>query len=132
MKKIIFYLLLVTTIFASGSKNEKNFRPRALRRGVKVEVVSYEEDGKTPKIRYRIYNSSGGVIEELDVEVIFFDDSDKRLAAYTTNLIDDYDKMGSGRERFYPSKNREEKYGSMDLEKVYKIRLEIENLKVVK
>jgi hypothetical protein len=122
----------VTTIFANNTKNEKNFRPRALRRGVKVEVVSYEEDGETPKIRYRIYNSSGGVIEDLDVEVIFFDESDKRLASYTTNLIDDYDKMGSGRERFYPSKNREQKYGSMDLEKVHKIKLEIESLKVIK
>jgi len=131
MKKLIF-LLMAATIFAAPLKNEKSFRARVIKKGVKVEVVSYKEREKALDIRYRIYNSSGGVIEKLNIEVIFMDDSGKRLDSYTTDLIDDRDKLGSGRERYYPSKARYETYGKMELKDIDKIKLEINNLSILK
>ena len=131
MKKLIF-LLMAATIFAAPLKNEKNFKPRAIKRGIKVEVVSYKENENTLDIRYRIYNSSGGVIEKLNVEIIFIDSAGKRLTSYTTDLIDDRDKLGRGRERYYPSKSRYLTYGKIELRDVDKIKLEINNLSVLK
>lgn len=123
---------MAATIFAAPLKNEKNFKPRAIKRGIKVEVVSYKENENTLDIRYRIYNSSGGVIEKLNVEIIFIDSAGKRLTSYTTDLIDDRDKLGRGRERYYPSKSRYLTYGKIELRDVDKIKLEINNLSVLK
>lgn len=131
MKKLIF-LLMAATIFAAPLKNEKNFKPRAIKRGVKVEVVSYKEKGNTSDIRYRVYNSSGGVIEKLNIEVVFIDNSGKRLTSYTTDLIGDRNKLGRGRERYYPSKSRYLTYGKIELKDVDKIKLEINNLVILK
>lgn len=123
---------MAATIFAAPLKNEKNFKPRAIKRGVKVEVVSYKERENTLDIRYRIYNSSGGVIEKLNVEIIFLDSSGKRLTSYTTDIIVDRDKLGRGRERYYPSKSRYVTYGKMEIKEVDKIKLKINNLSVLK
>lgn len=131
MKKLIF-LLMAATIFAAPLKDKKNFKPRAIKQGVKVEVVSYKERGNTSDIRYRIYNSSGGVIEKLNVEIIFIDSSGKRLASYTTEIIGDRNKLGRGRERYYPSKSRYETYGKVELKEAEKIKLEIKNLSIFK
>lgn len=131
MKKLIF-LLMAATIFAAPLKNEKNFKPRAIKRGVKVEVVSYKEKGNTSDIRYRVYNRSGGVIEKLNIEVVFIDNSGKRLTSYTTDLIGDRNKLGRGRERYYPSKSRYLTYGKIELKDVDKIKLEINNLVILK
>lgn len=123
---------MAATIFAAPLKDEKNFKPRAIKKGVKVEVVSYKEGGGTSDIRYRIYNSSGGVIEKLNVEIIFIDSSGRRLTSYTTEIIDDRNKLGRGRERYYPSKSRYETYGRVEVKEVDKIRLEINNLSIFK
>lgn len=123
---------MAATIFAAPLKNEKNFKPRAIKRGVKVEVVSYKEKENTSDIRYRVYNSSGGVIEKLNIEVIFIDNSGKRLTSYTTDLIDGRNKLGRGRERYYPSKSRYLTYGKIELKDVDKIKLEINNLVILK
>lgn len=131
MKKLIF-LLMAATIFAAPLKNEKNFKPKAIKKGVKVEVVSYKGGESTSDIRYRIYNSSGGVIEKLNIEIIYIDSSGKRLTSYTTDLIDDRNKLGRGRERYYPSKSRYKTYGKVELEEVDKIKLEINNLSILK
>lgn len=122
---------MAATIFAAPLKNEKNFKPKAIKKGVKVEVVSYKERENTLDIRYRIYNSSGGVIEKLNVEIIFIENSGKRLASYTTDLIDDRNKLGRGRKRYYPSKSRYETYGKMNLKELDKIKLEINSLSIL-
>lgn len=131
MKKLIF-LLMAATIFAAPLKDEKNFKPRTIKQGVKVEVVSYKERRNTSNVRYRIYNSSGGVIEKLNVEIIFIDSSGRRLASYTTEIVDDRKKLGRGRERYHPSKSRYETYGRIGTKEVDKIRLEIKNLSILK
>lgn len=131
MKKLIF-LLIAATIFAAPIKDEKNFKPRAIKKGVKVEVDGYKERENTFDIRYRIYNSSGGVIEKLNVEIIFVDSSGKRVTSYTTEIIGDRNKLGRGRERYYPSKSRYETYGKMEVKEIDKIKLEINNLSIFK
>ena len=127
MKKL-FFILITFTIFAIPLKNDKNFNPRAIKKGVKIEVVPYLATERTSNIRYRVYNSSGSVIENMDVEIIFLDNSDKILTSHTINLIGDKDKLGSGRERSFPSKNRYKIYNVTDINKIYKIKLKMNNL----